>query len=47
MYGSDYPFNREHDGSVPAFLAAAGMTAAEQNSIASSNWETLVAGIRR
>jgi uncharacterized protein len=47
MYASDYPFNREHDGSVPRFLDTAPINDADRESIAFGNWEKLVAGIRR
>ncbi|MFQ1000900.1 amidohydrolase family protein [Modestobacter sp. SSW1-42] len=47
MYASDYPFNRERDGSVPRFLADAGIGDAEREAIAAGTWEGLVAGIRR
>ncbi len=47
MYASDYPFNRERDGSVPAFLAESGLSVSERELVAHGNWEKLVAGIRR
>ena len=47
MYASDYPFNRERDGSVPRFLDTAPISDADRESIAFRNWEKLVAGIRR
>lgn len=47
MYASDYPFNREHDGSARRFLDTAPISDAERENIAFGNWERLVAGIRR
>ena len=47
MYASDYPFNRERDGSVPRFLNTAPIGDADREQIASRNWEKLVAAIRR
>ncbi len=47
MYASDYPFNRERDGSVRRFLDTAPISDADRESIAFHNWERLVAGIRR
>lgn len=47
MYASDYPFNRERDGSVPRFLGTAPINDTEREQIAFRNWENLVAGIRR
>jgi predicted TIM-barrel fold metal-dependent hydrolase len=47
MYASDYPFNRERDGSVPRFLDTAPISDAERENVAFRNWERLVAGIRR
>ncbi|WP_237743209.1 amidohydrolase family protein [Mycobacteroides abscessus] len=47
MYASDYPFNRESNGTVPRFLATAGLSDTERESIAYGNWEKLTANIRR
>jgi uncharacterized protein len=47
MYASDYPFNRERDGSVVRFLVDAPITDTDRTKIASQNWESLIAGIRR
>ncbi|WAL64687.1 amidohydrolase family protein [Amycolatopsis cynarae] len=47
MYASDYPFNRERDGSARRFLETAPISATEREGLASHNWETIVAGIRR
>jgi predicted TIM-barrel fold metal-dependent hydrolase len=47
MYATDYPFNRERDGSARRFLDTAPVSAADRERIAFRNWEELVAGIRR
>ncbi|MDI5962137.1 amidohydrolase family protein [Streptantibioticus silvisoli] len=47
MYASDYPFNRERDGSARRFLDTAPLSDAEREGIAFRTWEKLVAGIRR
>lgn len=47
MYASDYPFNRERDGSARRFLDEAPLSDADRERLAAGNWETLVAGIRR
>jgi len=47
MYASDYPFNRERNGSVPRFLTDAPITDTDRTKIASGNWEALIAAIRR
>ncbi|WP_246127598.1 amidohydrolase family protein [Amycolatopsis rhizosphaerae] len=47
LYASDYPFNRERDGSVTRFLRTAPISATEGEGLAFRNWETIVAGIRR
>jgi uncharacterized protein len=47
MYASDYPFNRERDGSVTRFLDNAGLDVAAHENIAHRNWESLVTRIRR
>ncbi|MFD2420467.1 amidohydrolase family protein [Amycolatopsis pigmentata] len=47
MYASDYPFNRERDGSARRFVEEAPAGITERESFAFRNWETIVAGIRR
>jgi predicted TIM-barrel fold metal-dependent hydrolase len=47
MYATDYPFNRERDGSARRFLDTAPVSDADRERIAFRNWEDLVAGIRR
>ncbi|MGK3204305.1 amidohydrolase family protein [Amycolatopsis sp. MEPSY49] len=47
MYASDYPFNRERDGSARRFLETAPISATEREGLAYRNWERIVAGIRR
>lgn len=47
MYATDYPFNRERDGSARRFLDTAPVSDADRERIAFRNWEELVAGIRR
>lgn len=47
MYASDFPFNRERDGSARAFLDTAPLSEPDRERIASGNWERLVSGIRR
>lgn len=46
MYASDYPFNRERDGSVPQFLDTAPISESDRELVAFGNWERLVAGLR-
>ncbi|MFH8533499.1 amidohydrolase family protein [Streptomyces tendae] len=47
MYASDYPFNRERDGSARRFLDTAPISDTHRENIAHRTWERLVAGIRR
>jgi predicted TIM-barrel fold metal-dependent hydrolase len=47
MYASDYPFNRERDGSARRFLETAGLSHQTLEQVGSANWERLLAGIRR
>jgi uncharacterized protein len=47
MYASDYPFNRERDGSAPRFLGTAPISDADRETIAFRNRERLIASIRR
>ncbi|MHB1571404.1 MAG: amidohydrolase family protein [Solirubrobacteraceae bacterium] len=47
MFASDYPYRSGPDGGVEHFLSSAGLDQADQERVASGNWEALVAGIRR
>lgn len=47
MYASDYPFNRERDGAVTQFLNNAPASQDQRALIAHTNWDKLVANIRR
>jgi uncharacterized protein len=47
MFACDYPFVSAPEGGCDGFLAAADVTDADRDRIASGNWERLVAGIRR
>ena len=47
LFGTDYPYVPGPEGSVEQFLASAGLDRADQERIASGNWNALVADIRR
>ena len=47
LFGTDYPYRPSPDGGVEHFLATAGLDRADQEAIASGNWDALVAGIQR
>ena len=47
LFATDYPYRPGPDGGVEHFLQTAGLDPADQERIASGNWEALVAGIRR
>ncbi len=47
LFATDYPYRAGPAGGVEAFLASAGLDSADQERIASGNWNALVAGIRR
>jgi predicted TIM-barrel fold metal-dependent hydrolase len=47
LFATDYPYRPGPDGGVEHFLKTAGLNRADQERIASSNWDALVAGIRR
>ncbi|HEX4035459.1 MAG TPA: amidohydrolase family protein [Solirubrobacteraceae bacterium] len=47
LFATDYPYRPGPEGGVERFLAGAGLDQADQERIASGNWEALVAGIRR
>ena len=47
LFATDYPFRPGPDGGVEHFLQTAGLDQADQERIASGNWDALVAGIRR
>lgn len=47
MFATDYPYRPGPEGGVEHFLASAGLDRAEQQRVASENWDELVAGIRR
>ncbi len=47
LFATDYPYRPGPVGGVGHFLQSAGLGSADQERIASGNWETLVAGIRR
>jgi predicted TIM-barrel fold metal-dependent hydrolase len=47
MFATDYPYRPGPEGGVEHFLQAAGLDQADQERVASGNWDALVAGIRR
>ncbi len=47
MFATDYPYRPGPEGGVGGFLRRTGLNQADQELIASGNWERLVAGIRR
>jgi uncharacterized protein len=47
LFGTDYPYRPGPEGGVEHFLQATGLGRADQERIASGNWDALVAGIRR
>lgn len=47
MFATDYPYRPAPDGGVEHFLQSAGLDRADQERVASGNWDALVAGIRR
>ena len=47
LMSTDYPYQMGPSGSARTFLQQAGLTEEAQNSIASVNWERMVAGIQR
>lgn len=47
MFATDYPYRPGPLGGVSEFLRRTGLSPADQDLIASGNWERLVAGIRR
>lgn len=47
LFATDYPYRPGPDGGVEHFLQTAGLDTADQERIASGNWDALVAGIRR
>jgi predicted TIM-barrel fold metal-dependent hydrolase len=47
LFATDYPYRPGPDGGVEHFLQTAGLDRADQERIASGNWDALVAGIRR
>ena len=47
LFATDYPYRPGPDGGVEHFLQTAGLDQADQERIASGNWDALVAGIRR
>ncbi len=47
LFATDYPYRPAPEGGVEHFLASAGLDQADQERIASGNWNELVAGIRR
>jgi uncharacterized protein len=47
MFATDYPYRPGPDGGVEHFLQTAGLDHADQERVASGNWDALVAGIRR
>jgi predicted TIM-barrel fold metal-dependent hydrolase len=46
-FATDYPYRSGPEGGVTHFLASAGLSADEQERVASGNWDALVGGIRR
>jgi uncharacterized protein len=47
LFATDYPYRPAPEGGVENFLQTAGLARADQERIASGNWDALVAGIRR
>jgi predicted TIM-barrel fold metal-dependent hydrolase len=47
LFATDYPYRPGPDGGIEHFLNAAGLDQADQERIASENWDELVADIRR
>lgn len=47
MFATDYPYRPGPEGGVENFLAATGLSPADQERVAHGNWDALVAGIRR
>jgi uncharacterized protein len=47
LFATDYPYRPGPDGGVEHFLQGAGLDQADQERVASGNWDALVAGIRR
>ena len=47
MFATDYPYRPGPEGGVGGFLRRTGLSQADQELIASGNWERLVDGIRR
>jgi predicted TIM-barrel fold metal-dependent hydrolase len=47
MFATDYPYRPGPDGGVEHFLQSAGLGRTDQERIASGNWDSLVADIRR
>ena len=47
LFATDYPYRPAPEGGVAHFLQTAGLDQADQERIASGNWDALVAGIRR
>ena len=47
LFATDYPYRPGPEGGVEHFLQTAGLDPADQERIASGNWEALVGGIRR
>jgi predicted TIM-barrel fold metal-dependent hydrolase len=47
MFATDYPYRPGPEGSVEQFLGASGLPLADQERIASGNWDELVAAIKR
>jgi uncharacterized protein len=47
LFATDYPYRPGPEGGVTHFLASAGLSAAEQERVASGNWDEIVGAIRR
>jgi predicted TIM-barrel fold metal-dependent hydrolase len=47
LFATDYPYRPGPEGGVEHFLKSAGLDQADQERVASGNWDALVAGIRR
>jgi predicted TIM-barrel fold metal-dependent hydrolase len=47
LFATDYPYRPGPEGGVEHFLRSSGLEPADQERIASGNWEALVAGLRR
>jgi uncharacterized protein len=45
LFATDYPYRPGPDGGVASFLESTGLDQADQERVASGNWEALVAGI--